>query len=186
LTLGLNTESHPRPQQGLQSGILEMDGKSALRGRKLLLMGSAFYREKALPPAVKSTIDEAIARKMKIIVGEAHGASRSFQDYLKSKGYRNVVVGHAMRIRYNAGDWKTKQYGQDLQERERRMIEDCDSAIVMWVDQSSVIAEDLERLKRLGKPTLLYEYSNKTKISKIGPLDPKRIYSLGYYIWHRK
>jgi len=45
------------------------------------------------------------------------------QDYLKSKGYRNVIVGHAIRLRYNAGNWKDEQYGKNLKERERRMIE---------------------------------------------------------------
>jgi hypothetical protein len=35
------------------------------------------------------------------------------------KGYRNVVVGHARSMRYNAGGWKTVQYGTDLKGRER-------------------------------------------------------------------
>jgi len=117
---------------------------------------------------------------MTIIVGEARGACRRFQDYLKSKGYRDVVVGHARSIRYNAGDWVTVRYGDDLKERERGMIEDCDSAVIIWVNQSGVIAENLERLKRLGKPTFVYEYSTKDGSESFGELDPSRSYSRNY------
>jgi hypothetical protein len=62
-----------------------------------------------LPAEVEERIDEAIAHTMTIIVGEAAGVSRLFQDYLKSRGYRDVIVGHAVRLRYNAGSWKDVQ-----------------------------------------------------------------------------
>jgi hypothetical protein len=150
--------------------------------KKLLLMGSSAFNAKELPAEVKERIDEAIAREMTIIVGEAFGACRLFQDYLASKDYRNVIVGYAVRLRYNAGNWKDFQYGKDLKERERRMIEDCDSAIIMWMNNSGVIAENLELLKRLGKPTFLYEYSSKTNTAKASELDPKRNYDPYYFV----
>lgn len=147
---------------------------------KLLLMGSSAFKAGELPAMVREKIDEAMARGMTMIVGEAHGACRRFQDYLKSKGYSNVIVGHARSIRYNAGNWRTVRYGDDLKERERRMIEDCDSAIIIWVNNSSVIAENLERLKRLDKPTFVYEYSTKDCKERFGELDPTRVYSRCY------
>lgn len=150
-------------------------------GKKLLLMGSKAFRAR-LPLAIKKKCDEAINRKMKIVVGEAPGANWRFQDYLHAKGYRNVVVGHAKSIRYNVGNWKTRQYGLDVHERETRMIEECTSAIIVWADKSGVIAENLEILKRAGKPTFIYEYSNKAKKGKADWLDPKRKYD-PYYDW---
>jgi hypothetical protein len=153
-----------------------------IKGKKLLLMGSSAFNAKKLPEEVTVRIDEAITLGMTIIVGEAFGACRRFQDYLASKRYRNVIVGHAVKIRYNAGNWKDFQYGRDLKERERRMIEDCDSAIVIWINNSGVIAENLELLKRLGKPTFLYEYSSKTNREKAGMLDPKRTFDPFYYM----
>ena len=150
--------------------------------RKLLLMGSSAFKAKELPAEVKEKIDEAIARKMTIIVGEAHGANRAYQNYLKSKEYRNVIVGHALSLRYNAGNWNDKQFGKNLSERERGMIEDCDQAIVIWVNRSSVIANNLELLKRLGKPTFLYEYSTDTDTARAGELDPERTYDPYYYM----
>jgi hypothetical protein len=143
-------------------------------------MGSSAFKAEELPAVVRERIDEAMDQDMTIVVGEARGACRRFQDYLGSKGYRDVVVGHARSIRYNVGDWRTIQYGDDLKERERRMIEDCDSAVIIWVNQSSVIAENLERLKRLGKPTFVYEYSTGDGSESFGELDPARSYSRYY------
>jgi len=60
------------------------------------------------------------------------------------------------------------------------MIEDCDSTIVVWTDNSGVIAENLELLKRLNKPTFLYECSTKSGIIRAGWLDPRRIYDPFY------
>lgn len=159
-----------------------MKDKPRSKSKKLLLMGSSAFKDRELPVKVKKRIDQAIEQGMTIIVGEAHGANRLYQDYLKAKGYRNVVVGHAVRLRYNAGNWKDVQYGKDLKERERKMIEECDSAIVIWMNNSSVIANDLETLKRLGKPTFLYECSSQTDEVRVGELDPKRIYDPYYYM----
>ena len=129
--------------------------------KKMLLMGSsAFKRE--LPFEVATQIDWAVERGMSFIVGEAHGACRRFQDYLASLDYRDVVVGHAKSIRYNAGDWPTRQYGLSVKERERSLIDDCDSG---------VIAENLEQLKKQGKPTYLYETNTKTGETRHRPLD---------------
>ncbi len=155
---------------------------SRSKNRKLLLMGSSAFRDRELPVEVKARIDKAIERNMTIIVGEAPGANRLYQDYLKTKGYRNVVVGHAVRLRYNAGNWKDAQYGKNLKERERKMIGDCDSAIVIWMNNSSVIANNLEALKRLGKPTFLYQCSSETDEVRAGELDPNRVYDQFYYI----
>ena len=165
-----------------------MQSNTKSESKKLLLIGSSAFKAKELPTEIKERIDEAVKRNMTIIVGEAAGASRLFQDYLKAKGYRNVVVGHAVKMRYNAGNWKVVQYGKNLKERERNMIEDCDSAIIIWVNNSGVIAENLELLKRLGKPTYLYEYYSETDQATAGELDSKRIYDPFYYMkeYYRK
>jgi hypothetical protein len=161
---------------------MKLDNKAQSKSKKLLLMGSKAFKAEKLPTEVTSRIDEAIDQNMTILVGEALGAPRLYQDYLQSKDYRNVIVGHAKSMRYNAGNWKTKQYGNDLKERERGMIEDCDSAVVIWTDASGVIAENLELLKNLGKPTFIYENSTRTDTTKTGWLDPRRIYDHYYHM----
>lgn len=161
---------------------MNMESKARSENKKLLLMGSSAFKDRELPVEVKERIDQATESGMTIIVGEAPGANRIYQDYLKARGCRNVVVGHAVRLRYNAGNWKDVQYGKDLKEREGKMIEDCDSAIVIWMNNSGVIANDLEILKRLGKPTFLYECSSQTDKVRAGELDPRRTYDPYYYM----
>jgi hypothetical protein len=165
-----------------------LDSKARSKRQKLLLIGSSAFNDRELPVEVKKKIDQAIESGMTIIVGEAPGANRLYQDYLKSRGYRDVIVGHAVKLRYNAGNWKDVQYGRNLKERERKMIEDCNTAIVIWMNRSGVIAENLEILKRLGKPTYLYECSSETGEVRAGELDPNRTYDPFYYMkqHHRK
>jgi hypothetical protein len=75
-----------------------------LVGVKMLLMGSKAFIAKRLPAEVAGRIDVAVGRNMTILVGEALGACRLYQDDLRSKGYRNIVVGHLRSMRYHAGD----------------------------------------------------------------------------------
>jgi hypothetical protein len=134
-------------------------------------MGSKTFKAAELPPQVVEKIGEATARKMMVIVGEVPSACKLYQDHLKSKSYGSVIAGHAKSMRYNAGRWKTIRYGDDVHERETNMIEDCDSTIIIWADNSGVIIENLQLLKRLRKPTFVYEYSTKTNAAKADWLD---------------
>lgn len=81
-------------------------------------MGSSAFKAMEMPVEVKERIDDAMERGLTIIVGEASGANRLYQDYLNAKGYRNVVVGHAVKLRYNVGNWKDVQYGKDQRKGE--------------------------------------------------------------------
>ncbi len=155
-------------------------------GNKVLLMGSSKFKAGELPPEVRERLDAAMERCVSFIVAEAHGSCRLFQDYLASKGYRDVVVGHARSMRYNAGGWRDLKYGDDLKEREKNMIRDCDCAVVIWQDESGVIAENLEHLKKLGKPTFLYEYDSSDGAVQSGQLDPRRSYRKFYPYWRRR
>jgi hypothetical protein len=150
-------------------------------GDRVLLMGSSKYRQETLPDEVREVIDTAILQDMVFIVAEAFGACRLYQDYLAQKNYRKVIVGHARSIRYNARDWSDHKYGDNLKERELNMIKDCDVAVVIWQDQSGVIAENLENLKKLRKLTYLYEYDRNQNRVRWGTLDPERVYKKQYY-----
>jgi hypothetical protein len=63
-----------------------------------------------------------------------------------------IIVGHARSMRYNAGNWPTTQYGDNVHEREKGMVNTCEAALVIWVNHSSVIATNLERLKLATNP----------------------------------
>ena len=134
-------------------------------------MGSSAYSGDVPPRQFREIIDEAVSRGDTIIVEEAHGASRAFERYLHSKGVRNVAVGHARTIRYNIGCWTTHKYGDTLPEREKALIDDCDYALIIWVNRSSVIAKNLEYLKKLRKPAFVYETSSSWAQSDFYALD---------------
>ena len=127
-----------------------------LEGGTLLLMASNAFKGRELPDKVALELNEAMARNMRILVGEATGC-RGFQDHLHRARYPLVTVGHMRKVRYNAGDWPTQAFGDDLEEKELRMIEECDSAIVIWVNKSGVIARNIQSLKKQYKPVFLYE-----------------------------
>ena len=73
------------------------------KGKKLLLMGSSKYKAEELPSEVRERLNTAVEKEVTFIVAEAHGSCKLFQDYLALKNYRDVVVGHARSLRYNAG-----------------------------------------------------------------------------------
>ena len=54
--------------------------KAWASGKRLLLMGSSAFRADELPGEVTERLDEALGRGMTIVVGEARGACRRFQD----------------------------------------------------------------------------------------------------------
>ncbi len=146
----------------------------------LLLMGSKAFNAPHLPDEITQRLNTAMKQHLQILVGEAPGANHAFQDFLSAHNYRNVTVGHARSIRYNAGNWETQQYGDNVREREKNMIAICDVAIIIWVNRSSVIATNLERLKEQNKPTFLYEVDQSTGETQAGMIDPKRIYDPNY------
>jgi hypothetical protein len=55
-------------------------------------MGSSAFKASELPAERQERVDQAIEQDMKIIVGEASGASRLFQDYLKAKATETRAV----------------------------------------------------------------------------------------------
>ncbi|MFX1280419.1 MAG: hypothetical protein ACFFA3_13505 [Promethearchaeota archaeon] len=150
------------------------------KGNKLLLMGSSGYNAKVLPSRIKERLDDAMRKDVTIIVAEARGSCRLFQDYLASKNYKNVIVGNARTLRYNAGGWRDVKYGDRLKERERNMMADCDFALVIWQNNSGVIAENLKYLKKQGKPAFLYEYDDSTRIAHEGVVDTERDFKIFY------
>ncbi len=104
-------------------------------------------------------------------------------------GWGILGLGTLKSLRYNAGSWKTVKYGDDVTEREGTMIQEADSALIIWTDKSGVIAENLELLKRRGVPTFIYEYETKTGSAKGSWLDPERMYDPYYYAkqyWKKK
>lgn len=128
---------------------------------KLFISGSKSIS--ALPEEVKSLLDEHIALGTEFLVGDCYGVDAAVQMYLDSKGYSNVIVycsGETPRNNFVTGakvrscaeaakglTGSAFQYVKDIQ-----MAQDCDTALMIWDGKSKGTAENIRRVKEMGKP----------------------------------
>ena len=116
-----------------------------------------------LPEEVKSLLDEHIALGTEFLVGDCYGVDAAVQKYLESKGCGKVTIycsGETPRNNFVMGAkvWpgaaaatgltgSAFQYVKDIQ-----MAQDCDTALMIWDGKSKGIAENIRRIKEMGKP----------------------------------
>ena len=129
-----------------------------------------------LPEEVKSLLDTFIATDAEILVGDCYGVDAAVQMYLDSKGYSNVIVycsGETPRNNFVTGakvrscaeaakglTGRAFQYVKDIQMaqdcdqyvKDIQMAQDCDQALMVWDGKSKGTAENIRRIKEMGKP----------------------------------
>ena len=117
----------------------------------------------ALPEEVKSLLDEHIALGTEFLVGDCYGVDAAVQKYLESKGCGKVTIycsGETPRNNFVMGakvcscaeaakglTGNAFQYVKDIQ-----MAQDCDTALMVWDGKSKGTAENIRRIKEMGKP----------------------------------
>lgn len=70
---------------------------------------SEWYR-KELPRSIRAKVNSYIKAHKRIIIGDAPGIDTQVQNYLKRKGYKNVIVYSTGKARYKAdSDWKNRK-----------------------------------------------------------------------------
>ncbi len=128
---------------------------------KIFISGSKSISK--LPELAKIFIDQFIENNDEILVGDCYGVDAVVQKYLDSKGYSNVtiycsgetprnnfVTGAKVRSCAEAANGLTGsafQYVKDIQ-----MAQDCDTALMIWDGKSKGTAENIRRIKEMGKP----------------------------------
>ena len=116
-----------------------------------------------LPEEVKSLLDEHIALGTEFLVGDCYGVDAAVQKYLESKGCGKVTIycsGETPRNNFVMGakvcscaeaakglTGNAFQYVKDIQ-----MAQDCDTALMIWDRKSKGTAENIRRIKEMGKP----------------------------------
>ena len=116
----------------------------------------------ALPEEVKSLLDSYIDTGAEILVGDCYGVDAAVQMYLDSKGYSNVTIycsSETPRNNFVTGakvcscaetakglTGNALQYVKDIQ-----MAQDCDTALMIWDGKSKGTAENIRRIKEMGK-----------------------------------
>lgn len=141
---------------------------------------SPYYR-KSLPKSIRNEIDGYMKSGDKIVIGDAPGIDRQVQDYLKSKGYKNVEVYGPGKgsVRYSADkDWSTKTidsgtYKPDSDEwraeKDEFMskIADRGLAIVLENGGAGATRDNIDRLIDRNKEVKVYELDSHGGIKQV-------------------
>lgn len=116
-----------------------------------------------LPELAKTFIDQFIENGDEILIGDCYGVDAVVQKYLEAKGFSNVTVYcsgvtprniftsfakiHSCTEAAKGLTESAFHYVKDIQ-----MAQDCDTALMIWDGKSKGTAENLKRIKEMGKP----------------------------------
>lgn len=129
---------------------------------------SEFYRKK-LPKDVRTELKRSIKNKDRILVGDAPGIDRQVQDWLKKKGYMDVVVySPGKENRYKANEkWNNKLIDDPdhepgskewLAKKDIAMTNDSTKGLAITLAQgSSATKKNVQRLLDQNKDVKVYE-----------------------------
>ena len=131
---------------------------------KIFISGSKSISK--LPELAKAFIDQFIENGDEILIGDCYGVDAVVQKYLEAKEFNNVTVYcsgvtprnnftssakiHSCAVAAKGLTRTAFHYVKDIQ-----MANDCDQALMIWDGKSKGTAENLKRIKEMGKPFVL-------------------------------
>lgn len=133
----------------------------------IFLSGSRSIR--SLNDDMRRRLDNIIAKRMPVVIGDAHGADKAMQDYLKECKYGNVTVYFVGGSpRNNLGNWAASNVptsslsGRDFYtEKDKRMAQEAEFGLVVWDGKSKGSINNVLELLRLGKRSVVYYWPEK-------------------------
>lgn len=146
----------------LTGDVLFVSGSSKTQDK-----GSGYFR-RTVPKEVLKKLDDAMAMRDKIIVGDAPGIDRQVQLYLKRKGYSNVeVYSPGTKSRFCANPkWKNNFINSSYKEgspewlraKDIAMTKASTKGLAVILDQGAVATRNnVVRLARQGKPVDVFQ-----------------------------
>lgn len=135
---------------------------------KVFLGGSRHVSR--LDPAVGTRLDRMIEKDLPIVLGDANGADRAFQQYLHARHYRNVEVFCSGNVcRNNLGGWDQRAIVPGARSRgfaffaakDREMARQARFGLMVWDGRSSGTILNVLRLLRQGKKVAVYSVPEK-------------------------
>ena len=119
-----------------------------------------------MPNLAKVFIDQFIENNDEILIGDCYGVDAVVQKYIESKGFSNVTVycsGVTPRNNFissakihSCTEAAKGLTGSDFHYvKDIKMANDCDQALMIWDGKSKGTAENLKRIKEMGKPFVL-------------------------------
>jgi len=128
---------------------------------KIFISGSKSISK--LPDLAKAFIDQFIENNDEILIGDCYGVDAVVQKYLESKGFNNVTIycsGVTPRNNFasvakihSCAEAAKGLTGSDFHYvKDIQMANDCDQALMIWDGKSKGTAENIKRIKGMGKP----------------------------------
>jgi hypothetical protein len=114
---------------------------------------------------LRERIDKVINQNFLVLLGDANGADRAFQQYLTEKSYQNVLVFCAGdTCRNNVGGWKTRHVSlercqknfQYYAARDKEMSEEADYGFMLWDGKSKGTLNNIVNMLERDKSVLVY------------------------------
>ena len=99
-------------------------------------------------------LDYFVESNEHFIIGDCPGADLALQNYLHSRGYKNVTVYcTADECRFNIGEWEDVRVALKPEED---MIAECNCAFLIWDGCSEETKNSIEKIRKLGLPIFIY------------------------------
>ena len=117
-----------------------------------------------LSAPLRARIDDFMRRGDTILIGDANGADKAVQQYLATRGYRDVVVFCMRECRNNIGVWPTRSVKPPNDRKDFSyysakdfvMAQEAKCGVMLWDAKSKGTLQNMLNLVRAGKRTLVY------------------------------
>jgi hypothetical protein len=135
---------------------------------KVFIGGSR--RVSRLSDPILVRLDRIIEQGFPVLIGDANGADKAVQLYLKSKNYSNVEVFCSGRVcRNNIGNWKQRNISSTADNKtyafyaakDQTMADDATIGLMVWDGKSKGTLLNVFRLLKQRKNAIVYNVPEK-------------------------
>ncbi len=118
-----------------------------------------------LPAGVKQRLDNVIAKRLRVLIGDANGADKAVQTYLAGRQYDRVTVFcMAGGCRNNVGRWATREIPvsdrakgfQHYAIKDTAMAGEAAFGLMIWDAKSKGTLNNIVNLLERGRPVVVY------------------------------
>lgn len=133
-----------------------------------------------LDDAIRRRLDSIIKNNLQVVVGDANGADKSVQEYLRLRNYKRVQVFCASsNCRNNLGDWTVREVQSRARKgtatfyasKDREMAAEAHYGLMLWDGKSIGTLVNVSRLTLQGKRVILYVVPERRFCTLRGPSD---------------
>ncbi len=132
-----------------------------------------------LPAEVTTRLENVIARRHHVLVGDANGGDKAIQTYLRDASYEDVTVFASGTPRNNLRPWPSRVITPPNRAKgfafhaakDREMARAADFGLMIWDGKSPGTVLNILRLVRAGKIAVLFSVPDRRAINFKGTAD---------------